>query len=222
MNQKEFKKVFSASDVVIPAFQEGKLLIYLVKLKADHLKGQWALPGALVRDNENLDQTTKRIYQEATGQNPLLYEQLYTFSDPKRDSRSRSISTAYLTFPRNNKNFNPCAKYAQGKWWDYQKIPKLAYDHNQILKEAYQRIASKIHYSTMSFFLIETAFTLSDLQILFQYFQKEPIDKRNFRKKILSMDLIEETGDVCTGKKYRPAKLYRTKNNELLTFKMYF
>jgi len=162
----------------------------------------------LVRDQETLEDAAKRIYTEATKDTPLLLEQLYTFSDPKRDPRSRSISTAYFTFPKKTgEEFLAYSKYLGGKWWNVKDIPKLAYDHNEILEVAFDRIASKLNYTTIALLLLPEEFTLTELQGVYEYFSKKKIDKRNFRNKILSLRIAKETGEFRKGE-HRPAKLY--------------
>ena len=102
---------FSATDIVVMKFREGKLYVYLVKISKGHSKGMWALPGALVRDLETLEDAAKRVFFEASNKKHVVLEQLYTFSDPLRDPRSRSISTAYLAFSDNPEGFETCSKY---------------------------------------------------------------------------------------------------------------
>lgn len=202
------KNPFAATDLVISKFREGKMLVYLVKISAEHLKGKWALPGALIRNDETLEQAATRVFFEASNIKQVTLEQLYTFSDPERDKRNRSISTAYLAFADKPENFQVCSKYLEGKWFDIKEIPKLAYDHNKILDVALERISSKINYSTIGFFLLNKEFTLTEFQELYEYFAKNPIDKRNFRKKVLSLKIVKETGKTVTNRIARPAKIY--------------
>lgn len=209
------KNPFSATDLVISKFRDGKLFIYLVKISVEHSNGKWALPGALVRDMETLEDAANRVFFEASNMRLVTLEQLYTFSDPDRDQRSRSISTAYLAFADNPEGFEVCSKYIEGKWWDVHNIPKLAYDHNNVLEVALDRISSKLNYSTIGFFLLNKEFTLTEYQELYEYFIEEPIDKRNFRKKILSLKILKETGKMLTNRIARPAKIYSPKERKI-------
>lgn len=202
------KNPFAATDLVISKFRDGKMFIYLVKISAEHSKGKWALPGALIKNEETLEDAATRVFFEASNTKQVTLEQLYTFSDPKRDPRNRSISTAYLAFADTPENFQVCSKYLEGKWFDIKEIPKLAYDHNKIIDVALERIASKLNYSTIGFFLLKKEFTLTEFQNLYEYFAKNPIDKRNFRKKVLSLNIVKETGKMVTDKIARPAKIY--------------
>ena len=213
---------FSAVDLILLRFKEGQLFTYLIQLSAKHFYKQWAFPGSLVKDDETLETSAGRIYQEASGNTELYLEQLYTFSDPKRDPRSRSISTTYLGFPKKeDQHFHPCSKYFQGDWKEVKKIDRLAYNHNEILRVAIERVAAKLEYTTLAFFLLPSSFTLTELQELYEYFLKKPIDKRNFRKKILSLSIIEETGYMRTGEKSRPAKLYHPTKNGLTSISLF-
>jgi 8-oxo-dGTP diphosphatase len=206
---------FAATDLVIPKFRDGKMLVYLVKISAEHSKGKWALPGALIKNDETLEQAAIRVFFEASNAKQVTLEQLYTFSDPKRDPRNRSISTAYLAFADNPEKFTVCSKYLEGKWFDVKEMPKLAYDHNQILNVALERIAAKLNYSTIGFFVLNKEFTLSEFQSLYEYFAKNPIDKRNFRKKVLTLNIVKETGKMVTDKIARPAKIYKSVSNKI-------
>ena len=202
------KNPFAATDLVISKFRDGKMFIYLVKISAEHSKGKWALPGALIKNQETLEEAATRVFFEASDTKQVTLEQLYTFSDPKRDPRNRSISTAYLAFADTPENFQVCSKYLEGKWFDIKEIPKLAYDHNKIIDVALERIGSKLNYSTIGFFLLKKEFTLTEFQNLYEYFAKNSIDKRNFRKKVLSLNIVKETGKMVTDKIARPAKIY--------------
>lgn len=204
------KHSYSAVDIVVLKFRKDELFVYLVKLANEHLKGALALPGALVKDREMLEETAERIFFESTGKKPFYCEQLYTFSDPERDPRSRSISTAYLVFPQKKEDsFSVCSKYVEGEWFNAKALPILAYDHNQIIDVALSRIAAKLNYTTLAFMLLEKEFTLTELQKLYEYFFQTPFDKRNFRNRILSLGIVKETGGLRSGDKFRPAKLYR-------------
>ena len=205
--------VFAASDDIIVKFEEGKLQLYIVKLLLGKWKDWWALPGSQLTLNEDMDATAQRVYTEATGLKDILHkEQLYTFSDPKRDSRGRCISTAYIVIPRSiEEKAKPIKKdkYSEGKWMDFESAKGLAFDNMQMLKQAKDRIASKLEYSNLGVLLLPSEFTLSDMQKLYEYCWNKKVDKRNFRKKILAMKIVKETGKMRQAKVSRPAMLYK-------------
>jgi len=216
------KYPLSASDLCIFRFMNGNLYVYLVKLKYSFYKGLWALPGSLVKEKENLDMTCERIYKEATGMEKAYFKQLYTFSDPKRDPRTRSISTSYIAMPQGQiASFSPCSKYESGEWRKVKEIKTLAYDHMKILNNALENIAEKLNYSTIGLALLPKKFTLKDLQDLYEFCLKIKIDKRNFRKKILSLNIIKESGEMLTGLKARPAMLYTAKEQGIKAIPMF-
>lgn len=213
---------FAATDVCVFRFIKGELYIYVVKLKHSVFKGKWALPGGLVREGEDLDSAIKRIYKEGTGNSKAFFEQLYTFSNPNRDPRTRSISTAYLAFPKGSViKFMPCDKYEEGKWVNVAELNNLAYDHPKIVSKALDTISSKLNYSSIGLLLLSEKFTLTDLQDLYEYFLKIKIDKRNFRRKILSFDIIKDSNEILTGIKARPAKLYMAKEWQVKAIPMF-
>jgi len=216
------KNPLAASDLCIFRFMNGELYIYLVKLKYSFFKGLWALPGGLVKEKEDLDTTCKRIYKEATGRENAYFEQLHTFSDPKRDPRTRSISTSYIALPQGQTvSFSPCTKYETGEWKKVKEIKTLAYDHIKIINNALENIAAKLNYSTIALAMLPKKFTLKDLQDLYEYCLKIKIDKRNFRKKILSLNIVKESGEILTGLKARPAMLFTPKEPGIKSIPMF-
>lgn len=211
--------VLAASDDIIVKFEGGKLKLYVVKLVLGKWKGWLALPGSQLGMNEDLDAAAERVYKEATGQKNILHkEQLYTFSDPKRDSRQRCISTAFIVVPEkiedkakpSNKD-----KYAEGQWIDFNKAKDLAFDNMDMLKRAKSRIAAKLEYSNLGVLMLPTEFTLSELQKLYEFCWNKKIDKRNFRKKILAMKIVKETGKMRQAAISRPAMLYKAFSQKL-------
>ena len=213
---------FAASDLCIFRFMNGELYVYLVKLKYSFYKGLWALPGGLVKEKEDLETACKRIYKEATGRKNAYFEQLHTFSDPKRDPRTRSISTSYIALPQGEiVSFSPCSKYQTGEWKKVKEIKTLAYDHLKILNNALEDIATKLNYSTIGLSLLPKKFTFKDLQDLYEYCLKIKIDKRNFRKKIISLNIIKKSGEMLTGIKARPAMLFTSKEPGIKAIPMF-
>jgi 8-oxo-dGTP diphosphatase len=209
---------YSSCDDLIVKYQDGKLWFYVVELKLAPWVGCYALPGAAIRADETLDDTMRRVYFEALGEKqPLYAEQLYTFSGLKRDSRSRSISTSYIVIPKPGagEKIENSVKYGKGEWRDLKNPGKLAFDHNEMVKKGFDRIAGKLLYSTLGVLLLPKEFTLTELQNLYEFCGEKGLDKRNFRKKILSLGIIEETGKMKTGGKSRPAMLYKATSLKL-------
>lgn len=188
----------------------GELHILLIQMKKKPLTGRWALPGGLIRQTESLDHAAVRILKEETGVSDVYLEQLYTFGLADRDPFGRVVSVAYFALiPAGNVKLRTIVKYAAVRWWRFRDLPSLAYDHNEIALYAKRRLEWKIAYTNVAWSLLPTKFTLSELQKVYEAVLGRKLDKRNFRKKILALDLIESTGERTRRGAYRPAMLYR-------------
>jgi 8-oxo-dGTP diphosphatase len=196
-----------AVDLVIFTVRDGALQVLLVERGVPPFKGQWALPGGFVLDRETLEDAARRELQEETGLKDLYLEQLYTFGDPDRDPRGRTIAVAYyaLTPPAPVQASTDAATAA---WHPAARPPKLAFDHARILRIGLERLRAKLGYSTVGFELLPRQFTLTELQALYEAILERPLDKRNFRKKILSLGVLKSEGQKRAAGAHRPARLY--------------
>lgn len=196
-----------AVDLVIFTVREGVLQVLLIERGVPPYKGQWALPGGFVLERETLEEAARRELQEETGLKDVYLEQLFTFGDPDRDPRGRTVAVAYyaLTPPAELRASTDAANAA---WHPAASAPKLAFDHAKILKAGLQRLRAKLGYSTVGFELLPRQFTLSELQRLYEAILERPLDKRNFRKKILSLGLLKSEGQKRADGAHRPAQLY--------------
>ena len=200
-------------DVVIFTLSEDDLLALLVKRGEPPFKGMWALPGGFVNIDESLEEAAARELLEETGLTDLYLEQLYTFGQPDRDPRTRVISVAYLALV-SAKDVQPQAgdDAAEVEWHSAYRLPELAFDHAEILDYALTRLRYKLEYSAVGFQLLPEVFTLTELQTAYEIVLGEPLDKRNFRRKILQADILVDTGQTRVGEG-RPAKLYRYRDD---------
>jgi 8-oxo-dGTP diphosphatase len=196
-----------AVDLVIFTVREGTLQVLLIERGVPPFKGQWALPGGFILEREALEEAARRELEEETGLRDIYLEQLYTFGDPDRDPRGRIISVAYyaLTPPSPLHASTDAAKAA---WHPAARPPKLAFDHAKILRMGLERLRAKLGYSTVGFQLLPKQFTLTELQALYEAILERPLDKRNFRKKVLSLDLLKSEGQKRAAGAHRPARLY--------------
>ncbi len=196
-----------AVDLVIFTVRDGALQVLLIERGAPPFKGQWALPGGFVRERETLEEAARRELEEETGLRDVYLEQLYTFGDPDRDPRGRivSVATYALTPPAPLRASTDAANAA---WHPAARPPKLAFDHARILKTGLERLRAKLGYSTVGFQLLPRQFTLTDLQTLYEAILERRLDKRNFRKKILSLGLLKSEGRTRAAGAHRPARLY--------------
>lgn len=202
-----------STDVVIFTIQEEQLRVLLIKRAGDPYKHTWALPGGFVEINEGLEQAAQRELEEETGLSGVFLEQLYTFGKPDRDPRERVITVAYYAMvPPDRTALRPASDAGDAGWFPRGGLPDLAFDHERIISLALQRLTSKIEYSTIALQFMPESFTLGELQRVYEIIQEEPLDKRNFRKKILADGFITATGTQRRLGKHRPARLYSVKS----------
>ena len=207
------------TDCIIFGFDQNELKVLLIERGIEPYKSKWALPGGFVKMNETTEEGAKRELYEETGLKNIFIEQLFTFSDVNRDPRGRVISVAYFSLINLN-NYKPKAGDDANKaqWFSIKNIPSLAFDHEKILRMALYRLKGKIRYQPIGFELLEEKFTLSDLQHLYEVVLEIKIDKRNFRKKILKMNLLIELDEKQKNVAHKAAKFYKfdkTKYKEL-------
>lgn len=207
------------TDVVIFTVREQRLKLLLVKRGGEPYAGRWALPGGFVGIDEDLEAAARRELEEETGVAGVYLEQLYTFGDPKRDPRERVISVAYYALVPSDRMVLRAATDAEAVgWFALDELPPLAFDHTQILELAHQRLAAKLDYSTIAFQFMAGEFTLSELQEVYEIILREQVDKRNFRKWVLALEQIEETGEERRDGAHRPARLYRARYRDKVEF----
>ena len=206
-----------AVDSLIFTIREKSLNILLIKINSGPYVNKWAIPGGLIKNNENLDKAAKRILSEKAGIKGIYLEQLYTFGDVKRDVRKRSISVSYFALVDSDK-FSPRTTeyYSDIKWWPIDKLPPLAFDHKEMVNCGRERLQAKIEYSNIAYGLLPREFTLTELQKVYETILGRKLDKRNFRKKIKMLNILEPAKKTRTGQKNRPAKLYQFKKRSLV------
>ena len=204
-----------AVDNCIFTIINNELHILLIQMKKAPYQGMWALPGGMIKQNETLDKAALRILKEETNISELYLEQLYSFGKTNRDPLGRVISVAYFALiPYVGLKIKTLPKYQSVQWWKFADIPKLAYDHNEIIKYAKKRLAWKIAYSNIVWSLLPEKFTINQLQKVYEAILEKKLDKRNFIKKILSLDLIAKIGQKTLLGAYRPAELYKFKTKK--------
>jgi 8-oxo-dGTP diphosphatase len=206
-------------DVVIFTLRQQSLQVLLVRRRHPPFEGMWAIPGGFVDMDESLEEAALRELEEETGVRDVYLEQLYTFGAPDRDPRGRTITVAYFAVVAANAvRLRPGDDAAEARWWPVDRLPPLAFDHADILAYALKRLRYKLEYTAVGFELLPETFTLSELQAAYEIVLGEPLDKRNFRRKILSAGVIEETGGYRSGEG-RPARLYRFRDDAVAEVK---
>jgi 8-oxo-dGTP diphosphatase len=197
-------------DGVVFGFGAGELKVLLIQRALEPFKGKWALPGGFVRVDETLDDAARRELVEETGLEDIYLEQLYTFGTVKRDPRERVVSVAYYALVKlSDHKAKAATDAAEAKWFPVSQLPKLAFDHADIVALALTRLQSKVRYQPIGFELLPPKFTLSDLQHLYEAILGTELDKRNFRKKVLGFGLLVALNETLVGGRHRPAQLFR-------------
>lgn len=199
--------------VVVFTLRDAKLKALLVRRGTDPFKSMWSLPGAAVAMEEDLDDCAMRALDEGTGISGVYLEQLYSFGAPARDPRKRAVAVCYFALLPSERLQLRAALDAEGVgWFSLEELPVLAFDHAEMLEVARQRLAAKLAYSTIAFQFMPERFTLSELQEVYEIILNEPLDKRNFRKRIMALEQLDETQEVRRNGSHRPARLYRARN----------
>ena len=209
-------------DAVIFTIEDDKLKVLLIKRAEAPFKGSWALPGGFLLRNENSEQGAIRILKEKAGVKNVYVEQLYTFDQVGRDPRGHVLTVTYFALvPRDKIKFEGNGDLQTPAFHSAKKLPALAFDHKNIISYATKRLQAKLEYTNAVFSLLPRYFTLNQLQKAYEIILDKKIDKRNFRKKFLSLGLIRPTRKMFSGTPQRPAKLYQfvtTKATELKKF----
>ena len=200
-------------DVVLfglaPAGTPAALEVLLIERDREPFAGSWAFPGGFINSNEDLEAAARRELAEETGVSDLYLEQLYTFGGAGRDPRGHTVSVAYYGLVRRLDHAPVGGSDArQAGWFPVTQVPALAFDHAAILAVALARLRGKLRYRPIGFSLLPEAFTLADLQALYETVLGRPLDKRNFRRKVESMGILVPTGAERRGP-HRAAALFR-------------
>lgn len=203
-------------DLVIFTVNDDMLKIMLVKRAEDPFADCWSIPGGFLKTGESLQDAALRVLKEKTGMKNVYMEQLYTFGDPNRDPRTRVITVAYFALiPWKNLVQPESDKVTDLTWVSVDRLPKLAFDHKEIVQYAVQRLRAKASYSNIVYGLMARQFRLSELQTIYEIIINDKLDKRNFRKRMLATGLLQETGKKDTIGAHRPAMLYKFKKMEI-------
>lgn len=206
----EYPRAALAVDCVVFGLDEADLKVLLIQRRIPPFQHAWALPGGFVRLDEELDAAARRELSEEAGVSDVYLEQLYTFGTLGRDPRERVVTVAYYALAKLSDHRIRAATDAMGVgWFALDDLPKLAFDHAEIVRVARDRLRGKVRYAPIGFELLPPRFSLTQLQRLYEIILGEALDKRNFRKKILSMELLIETDELEQGVRHRAARLYR-------------
>ncbi len=186
-----------------------ELKALLIQRKNPPYQDYWALPGGFVEKEEALEEAALRELEEETSVKNVFIEQLYTFGNPRRDPRGRVVSVAYFALVNLEEHpIHADSDAQQAAWFRIDQLPPLAFDHADIVQMAITRLRNKVRYQPIGFELLPEQFTLGQLQALYETVLGLPLNKRNFRTRILKLHILEEVGKQ-QGVAHRPATLYR-------------
>lgn len=205
----EYPRPALTVDCVVFGFENQALQLLLIRRGIEPFLGDWALPGGFVHMHEDLETAARRELLEETGVRDLFLEQLYTFGAPGRDPRGRVVSVAYVALVKPDEHpATGDTDAAEARWFPADAIPSLAFDHASIVETALERLRGKIRWQPVGFELLPDKFTLTELQSLYEAILGRPLDKRNFRKKLLQFDFVVALDEFRAGRN-RPARLHR-------------
>ncbi|KAA1262127.1 Bifunctional NMN adenylyltransferase/Nudix hydrolase [Rubripirellula obstinata] len=197
-------------DIVVFGLDAEDLQVLLIERDGKPFRGQWALPGGFVDVGESPDDAARRELEEETGLSEIFLEQLYTFGNPGRDPREHVVTIAHYALVNLNEHDVKASSDARNAaWFSINDLPKLAFDHSEILKVALDRLRAKVRYQPIGFELLPKKFTLRQLQHLYELILDRELDKRNFRKKVLATEIVKETNQFEKDVAHRAARLYR-------------
>ncbi|MGZ9235689.1 MAG: NUDIX hydrolase [Anaerolineales bacterium] len=203
-------------DLVIFTVNDDMLKVMLIKRTDEPFADRWSIPGGFLRTSESLEDAALRVLNEKAGVKNVYVEQLYTFGDPNRDPRARVITVTYFALISWKDLVQPASgKVSDLMWAPVNHLPKLAFDHREIVEYAVKRLRAKASYSNIVYGLMPRQFRLSELQRMYEIIINDKLDKRNFRKRMLATGLLQETGRKDHAGAHRPAMLYRFKKMEI-------
>lgn len=206
-------KFHIAVDCIIFGFNKEGLSLLLLKRNMEPFYGAWSLMGGFVQTDESVDEAAKRVLREYTGLDRVYMEQVGTFGTVDRDPGERVVSVAYYALININDYDKKCVEEHNGYWAKIDELPTLLFDHQQMVEKAREMMKQKASCAPIGFNLLPELFTLTQLQNLYEAIYGNPIDKRNFRKKVAEMNFIEQTELIDKISSRRGARLYKFNNN---------
>lgn len=215
----EYFKMGVSVTVVLYGFNEGRLQVYIQKIRSNPYAGAWSLPGKLILPDEGLVEASEGIAMDVIGNKDIYLEQLNAFGKIYRHPLGRVIDVAFYALINMSQDIKSQRTDKECKWVPVKEIPQLAYDHNDVLKLAAQRLKRRIVNRPIGFKLLPKEFTLTELQQLYEEILDHPLDKRNFRKKLNKLGVLTAEGHEDTtnpGRKPRLFKFNQDKYNEYM------
>lgn len=206
-------KFYISVDCIIFGFSSGELSLLLLKRNFEPARGEWSLMGGFVQENESVDEAAKRVLTELTGLDEVYMEQVGAFGNVHRDPGGRVVSIAYYALVNINEYDRELVRQHNAFWININELPPLIFDHSDMVEKARALMQQKASTKPIGFNLLPSLFTLSQLQSLYEAIYGEPLDKRNFRKRVAEMNYIEKTDKIDKTGSKRGAALYQFNEN---------
>lgn len=206
-----------AVDCVVFGYEAGELKLLLYPRAFEPVKGSWSLMGGFVQDNESSEDAAYRVLRQTTGLDDIFLEQVYTFSEPEREPFDRVISIAYFALIRIDKYKKNKTEIFGAKWWPINELPPLIFDHSAMISQALKKLQQKAGSSLVGSELLPQKFTLLQLRKLYEAIYQRSFDPGNFRKKILSLGVLEKLDHKNSTESKKGAYYYRVKPNKIET-----
>lgn len=212
-------KFYIATDCIIFGFDNNSLKLLVFKRRVAPFQGEWSLIGSFVKENEDVDTAAKRVLQDITGLKDIFMKQLKAYGKVDRDPGSRCISIGQYALMRLDDQDKELVEKHGAEWHDINDMPNLVLDHDQMVADALAQVRLKASYQPIGFELLPEKFTIPNLQRLYEAIYQKKFDDRNFRKKILALDVITKLDEKDKSTSKKGAFLYkfnRSKYNKLL------
>lgn len=202
--------------VVIFTVRQGSLSVLLIERAADPARGEWALPGGFLQDGESLDAAAKRKLEDESGVSDLFLEQLYTF-DQLGGGRADIVVTYFALVDVSRTRLRADSDWRPA-WQPVHPLPEVAFENQRVVAYAEERLRNKLEYTNVAYSLLPRRFTLTQLQRVYEAILGEPQDKRNFRRRVVGLGIVRETGQSVKEGAHRPAMLYEFSSREPMVF----
>lgn len=196
------------TDCVIFGFDGTKLRVLLVRRGIEPYKGRWAFPGGFMKMDESAEEGALRELREETGLSGTRVRQFHAFTDPSRDPRERVVTIAFYALAK-MQEVKGGDDAADARWFALDEVPQLAFDHEQMLRKAEQALRRQIHFESVGFELLPEAFTIKELQNLYEAILGVRFDRRNFYSKMKRLEMLEQTAATANPSQKKAAFLFR-------------
>lgn len=203
------EKMYVATDCIIFGFHEGKLKLLVFKRRVAPLQGEWSLIGSFVQLDEDLEVAGQRVLNEITGLENVFMQQLRTYGKKDRDPGYRCISVAQYALIRIDEYDEKLVEEHGAHWYEIENLPSLILDHNYMVQDALLQLKQNARYKPIGFELLPEKFTIPQLQSLYEAIYQRELDARNFRKKVLSLNVLEKLEEKDKSTSKRGAFLYK-------------